>query len=403
MIVIAAGGEGPLRVRLSRDSSAPFYAEHDGVILRHDARRPVSAGERRALAVIGQLVERLGPVIPDDLESAFLRGAPSEPHRSLAFSFPFCSAELDRDRAEVGEVMVRLTSRCNQRCPFCSAPPPRPDPGLATLARLFAEVERLAPRATVTLTGGEPTLRSDFPQVLERALSAGVSGVEVQTNATRLAAPEAVAELARSDRLRYFVSLHSMDPEVYDRCTGSSGMLDRAVAGIDNLLEAEAEVILSVVATAWNAPGLREWVEAVVERFGPTSWSRLRAHFSITLCPEHRPEAAEALVRYSELAPLLEGAVERAAELGLEVEPLLSSTHASIPACFLSRRSRGPAPASVDGQMDGEAYAGWVKAARCEPCRALRSCQGVPVRYEARFGTEELRPLYKGDFDRIER
>lgn len=393
-----AGGRAGLVVTASRGGAPPFCAEAGGLVVRYRGQADLDPGSARSLAVIQRLLERLGPDLPDDLESPFalVPGAWPE-HAALPFLFPYCTVErasCPGAEAQIAEVLVRVTGRCNQACPFCSAPPPRPDPPAASLARLFARLAERAPGATVTLTGGEPTLRRDLPNLVRRALRARLA-VEVQTNATRLTGRGAIEHVAPASGLRFFVSFHAADEATYDQCTGSRGMMPRARAGVRRLLDEGHEVVLSVVVGSLSVDRLVQTVETFASWFdsGPR---RPRLHFSITLCPEHNPGAAEHLVRYRALAAALEAAVVRAEALGLPVEPLLSSTHAAIPACLVRpglRRRAGPPPHHEPGET-GPLGSGarWILGPRCGRCAARETCLGVPAPYADRFGVDDLDP-----------
>ncbi|MBI5477775.1 MAG: radical SAM protein [Deltaproteobacteria bacterium] len=300
------------------------------------------------------------------------------------------------------EVLLRLTSRCNQACPFCSAPPPHAEPTIeAVLAWLDAAVTQF-PRMIATLTGGEPTLWPGLAEVVDRLLARPeLLQVKIQTNAVGFADAAALPPWPPSRRLAFFVSFHGARPDVYDLCVGSSGQFDRAVAGIRNLLAAQHDVVLNLVVNRHNVDHLDEWVGAVPQLFGPRP---PRIHFSITMCPDHRPAAPAVLVAYTELAPKLQAAARRASAIGVVCEPLLSSSHASIPACLVdaSLRRRGggneAAGGAVPVQRDAEigiedTRKPWVKAKRCAQCSQTRWCLGLPRAYVLRFGLAEVEPI----------
>ncbi len=386
-----------LEVTLTRGTEAPCFATVSGISIRY--RGTAETNEKRALAVLTRLLKGLAARIPDDLESNHRRGLETmPPHRALAFAFPYCTAERgvgNDGEVRIDEVLIRLTGRCNQECPFCSAPPPLSDPPPSSIEHLLDILDTTAPTATVTLTGGEPTLRKDLADLVRRALAPG-RDVEIQTNAVRLADPSRIARYPESSHLRFFVSLHALDEAVYDRCTGTTGMMPRAIEGIRNLQARGHPIVLSVVASKWNAALLEETVESVAELFtGPPLPS---IHFSSTLCAERRAaEAERCLIRYSELSTLLEAAYERARKLGLHPEPLLSSTHAAIPACFLKprfRRRTGPLPLlETQGAETSPDDFGWRRGPRCGECSFSPACPGVPAAYAARFGLDELNPI----------
>ena len=300
------------------------------------------------------------------------------------------------------ELLVRLTARCNQRCPFCSGPPDHPDANPERVRAWLDEELPRHPRPTVTLTGGEPGLWTGLPDLVGHLLARpDVVEVRVQTNAVPFARPERAAALPAAPRLRFFVSFHAARADLYDLCTGTRGQLELAVAGIRNLLASGHALTLNVVANRHNADHLEAWTSSVAELFpGPP---RPRLHFSITMCPEHRPEAPAWLVRYADLAPRLAAAARRARALGLECDPLLASSHAAIPPCLLPEAERGRAPRAdgaeavpvhrPDEAGVEDASRPWVKSEACLRCSETGRCLGVPRSYADRFGLSELHPL----------
>ena len=153
----------------------------------------------------------------------------------------------DRYGREVTDLRISLTQRCNLRCVFChmegqpaSAVEISPD-AIEAVVRVATEigVDR------VKLTGGEPTLRSDLVEIVQR-ISPLVSEVSMTTNGLlldRLAAPLRAAGLSRVN-----VSLPSLDPSTYRELTGVDGAA-AAIRGIRAAVAAGLHPIkLNVVA-----------------------------------------------------------------------------------------------------------------------------------------------------------
>jgi len=117
---------------------------------------------------------------------------------------------------EIDYLRISLTDRCNLRCVYCM-----PLTGLTFTppAELLtaAEVETVA-RAAVgigfrkfRLTGGEPTLRADLVEIVERlARVPGVGDLAMTTNGVLL--PPLAQPLARAGLTRVNVHLDSLDP-----------------------------------------------------------------------------------------------------------------------------------------------------------------------------------------------
>lgn len=141
----------------------------------------------------------------------------------------------DAFNREIDYLRISVIDRCNLRCVYCmplNGLRFLPNPELLTAA----EIERVA-RAAVDvgfrkfrLTGGEPTLRADLVEIVERMASiAGIGELALTTNALlmpRLAKPLKAAGLSRVN-----VHLDSLDPATVERQM-RWGTFDQMWAGI---------------------------------------------------------------------------------------------------------------------------------------------------------------------------
>ena len=397
---MGTGRERRIEVHLGPPEGRRPYRRLGELALGYGGTPSLDDREQAWLDLIVALLSRSAGQLPALLARPAAAGTEDLPFaEALPLEFPFCTVELADDADGSGprmETLVRLTTSCNQSCPFCSAPPPLDDPPGDEVRRLLDRVSSHGTRGLVTLTGGEPTLRRDLPALVEHALGGPAHQVvHVQTNAVSFVREARAAAYPKSERLGFFVSFHAADEAIYDRCTGTTGQYGRAVEGIRHLLAGGWHVIVNCVVNRWNLDHLSDWVDAIPRLF-PASPPPL-LHFSVTMCPEHRPEAPDSLVRYRELSPKLEQAVARARALGLPHDPLQGSTHASIPACLTSAAfredpSRRPRIGAHETGYEDEGKP-WIKARGCRTCRADAWCLGLPRPYVQRFGLEELEPL----------
>ena len=390
-------------------SERPGWRSTRNFVIGFDGTKDLSPEQEKLLILCSEILARFEPHMPADLAgfaSMVIRQA--SPGRTLEKLFPCVTVErsnLPRTdargataRENVVEVLVRTTSKCNQFCPFCSAPEHDPVPE-EVLGACFKAVSDLLPGAMVSLTGGEPTLRSSFMSEVERALAIdGISLVQVQTNAVHFDSRLDPARLKPDPRLTFFVSLHALDEPIYDRCTNTSGQLSMAVGGIRNLLDAGHPVTINTVVSSENLDHLNEMVQRLPLTF--PGENRPRLHFSVLICPEWRPAAADYLVKYSDVVPALERVARAAAESGLDVESLLSSTHASMPPCMVAeehRRRGRHIPEIAPHETGYEDFdKPWVKAGACRNCPEDTRCLGVPRPYAVKFGLDELTPAEGG-------
>lgn len=293
-------------------------------------------------------------------------------------------------------VVVQVTTRCNQACPFCQAPDPGAmvDPPLESLVRALDRVASALPGARVVLTGGEPCLRPDLQELLEYPLRLDrVAEVELQTNAVAIGRHPDRYSFAPSPRLTFVVGLHALSDEVYDACTATRGLLPLAIEGVRSLLTTGHTVELNCVVSRLNVDHLAKFVERVAELFPSTD--RPGVHFSIMGIPEHR-DATELQIPYRHLLEAVDLAVERAADTQVELRVALSAGHAAVPACLLDEHAPDQSRPRVTYRhegLSGDAERWWVHGPACRTCCLEQSCLGVSRAYAARFGLDDLRPL----------
>jgi cyclic pyranopterin phosphate synthase len=138
-------------------------------------------------------------------------------------------------------VRLSVTDRCDLRCTYCL---PRGFRGFIEpahwldfdeIVRVVGLLARLGVRR-VRLTGGEPLLRRNVPQLAARlAAVPGIDDLSLSTNGTLLAG--AAAALRRSRVARLNVSLDSLDRARFARITGRD-VLPQVLRGLDAAADA---------------------------------------------------------------------------------------------------------------------------------------------------------------------
>jgi cyclic pyranopterin phosphate synthase len=188
-------------------------------------------------------------VIP--LRAAPARAAPAaaQPGQGGALADPF---EPPRDLFGRGlqDLRISVTDRCNFRCTYCM---PReafdhrhPYVPHSEVLR-FEEVVRLAGIFVrlgvrkIRLTGGEPLLRRDLPELVRqlaaiRAPDGSPIDLALTTNGVLL--PRLARPLAEAGLGRLTVSIDALDDAVFRRMVDSDVAVSEVLAGIDAALEA---------------------------------------------------------------------------------------------------------------------------------------------------------------------
>lgn len=120
--------------------------------------------------------------------------------------------------------MVEVTNRCNMDCPVCfsDANNPAHDVPLAEvrrrLERLLAVTGTPVP---IQLSGGEPTLHRDLPEIVAYARRLGYRNVELITNGIRVSRrPELLRELARCGLTAVYLQFDGLRATTYATLRG---------------------------------------------------------------------------------------------------------------------------------------------------------------------------------------
>jgi len=140
-----------------------------------------------------------------------------------------------------------MTDRCNLHCAFCFADSGRTqaeDPPLTHISWLLERAMAAAGPCNLQLSGGEPTLRDDLPEIVEIARRIGYSFIQVNTNGLRLAADIGYGRRLRAAGLSsVFLQFDGVDDEIYRSLRGKA-LLDRKLQAVKNCGETGLGVVL---------------------------------------------------------------------------------------------------------------------------------------------------------------
>jgi len=141
--------------------------------------------------------------------------------------------------------VVEVTEDCNLSCSFCFA-----SSGPGGKQRSFEAVEDLLATACkdgprpIQFSGGEPTVRDDLPELVERAVEMGFTHIEVNTNGLRLAEETGYAQrLADAGVTALYLQFDGLERETHVEIR-EADILDHKHRAIEACREADLPVIL---------------------------------------------------------------------------------------------------------------------------------------------------------------
>ncbi|NLO98581.1 MAG: radical SAM protein [Peptococcaceae bacterium] len=150
-------------------------------------------------------------------------------------------------------VEIEVTERCNLRCPVCfmAAGAARnafkADPGIQALGDKYRTiVEKAGPQTSVQLTGGEPTIRRDLPEIIRLGLNMGLTAIEINTNGVVIANDYTfLKELVRAGASGIYLQFDGITSDVYKKIRGED-LLSVKLQAIENCRRAGIQVVLAM-------------------------------------------------------------------------------------------------------------------------------------------------------------
>ena len=163
--------------------------------------------------------------------------------------------------------VFEVTRKCHHACPHCYnvwKAADYPDGELSTVRTLdlLGRMLDQTQATLVTLSGGEPLLRSDLVEIVDFLTGRGV-GMNLVTNGTLL--EESVIDRIGPERIQIFeLPLLSAIPEVHDEMSGLTGAFNLVTRAIADLKLKKARVVVVFVATRKNLKQFRETAELAI-------------------------------------------------------------------------------------------------------------------------------------------
>ena len=161
-------------------------------------------------------------------------------------------------------VLLELTHRCDLRCPVCFAS--AGGEGDLTIDEVAALYDMLMERGgpyNIQLSGGEPTMRDDLPEIVRLGRERGFSFFQLNTNGIRLARePGYAGHLAKAGVSTVFLQFDGLEDSIYRTLRGANLTQVKLDA-----IQACREAGLPVVLVPTVAPGINDQALGDILRF----------------------------------------------------------------------------------------------------------------------------------------
>ena len=298
---------------------------------------------------------------------------------------------------------IRLGYTCNNNCIMCSFSDKLGDVEMGTeeVKRyiLLAKKEKVI---RILLTGGEPTIRKDFLQLVYYAVKLGIPEIEIQTNGRMFYYEEFARNLANMKKgntvVRFLLPIYGHNEGIHDKITRSPGSFRQTVQGIKNLLKHNQTFVVKTVIMRTNYKYIPDIVKFSRE-LGLNSMS------ISSMCIGDLNKNAENLIpSFKEVIPYLERALKISERSDFRIFLV------SIPLCLIKGRENNvregfyferilvkdpdkekrelnvPKNSTIDSFNK-------VKLEKCKKCKFFKKCGGVWEDYIKIYGSDEFIPV----------
>ena len=144
-------------------------------------------------------------------------------------------------------VLLEITDRCSLRCPVCfasSGTDHLDDPDMETIRGWYRMLLDNGGPFNIQLSGGEPAMRDDLPEIISLGISMGFSFIQMNTNGIRIAQePGYAKQLSEAGLSCVFLQFDGMDDKIHRYLRGAD-LMSIKLKVIENCAEAGLGVVL---------------------------------------------------------------------------------------------------------------------------------------------------------------
>ena len=188
-----------------------------------------------------------------DVDRAKARAPLTDVERGCPFDCGLCPSH----KQDTCLAIVEVTDRCNMACTYCfanSSMDASLDPDMNTIRKMFETVKKCQNDPTcIQISGGEPTLRDDLPEIIRMGKEIGITHIELNTNGVRISKDQEYFDrIAAAGVDAIYLGFDGVSDDVYMQRTGRK-MLDVKTEVINRCEKAGIGVVLvPLVANGYN-------------------------------------------------------------------------------------------------------------------------------------------------------
>lgn len=291
---------------------------------------------------------------------------------------------------------IKVGYSCNNLCRHCVQGEKRYKLSNKTTDEIKKELGQAFSKGIegLVFTGGEPTIRNDFVELVAHAKEIGYDEIQVQTNGRRFASKRFTKAIIEAGMNEFAPALNGHIPELHDYMSQVPGAWKQTVQGIKNVKEYGVRIITNTVVTKPNYRFLRNIADVLV-KLGVSQYQLAFCHAA-----GRAWEDFESIVPYMSLAA---PHIHRGLDVGINAGiPVMAE---AMPFCHMMGYEQQvselviPPSAVYETGFKIDEWEKWRKeegkwkGESCKACAFYNVCEGPWVDYVEKRGSDEFVPI----------
>ncbi len=298
-------------------------------------------------------------------------------------------------------VDIKVGFECNNCCKFCV----QANKKNVYQSKSNIEIKEIIKETVnshneVVFTGGEPTIRSDFLDLVKYAQKMGFESIYIQSNGRMFFYEDYCQKVIKAGANVFGLAIHGHNPEVHDSLTNADGSFKQTLQGIKNLVNLNQVVLVNIVVTKLNYKYLPKIADMLIG-IGVNKYQFAFIHINPIIANSQKL-INEIVPKKSEIIRYVKEGLDRGINAGIKTAVATEA----IPFCFLegyedyiSENGKIPNGSVYDAKQIITDYQkhrldkGKKKDQRCIECKYYKICEGPWKEYPEIFGWKEFEPI----------
>lgn len=298
------------------------------------------------------------------------------------------------EEQRISRIDLKVGYRCNNRCRFCAQGNKREYAGETTTDSVIGILETSSGKCNeVVFTGGEPTLRPEIIEWVNKASALGYDIVQIQSNGRAFSNKKFCREMIAAGANQFALSLHGHDENCHDYLVRAPGAFLQTTTGIMNLLEMGQDVVVNVVVNRSNFRVLPQ-IAKLLTMLGVKNFQFAFVHAVGTAGENFKSIVARKTLAAPYIKRGIDMGVSHGAVVYTEGVPYCfmqgyenSVVEIKIPRCKIHEGGRVIEDFTTVRRNEAKGH-----GPECSKCSFFKLCEGPWIEYPTNYGWSEFIP-----------